>query len=81
MTLLTHTPELHPVLSESLSSNSQIASVTSADVRLNAVILTRGNWLEAPISELREATVRPTFSAKAGFVLDEHVVRIVEHYD
>jgi formate hydrogenlyase transcriptional activator len=43
-----------------------------------AVILTRGTSLEAPVSELMEAVVRPLSSTEAGFALDEHIVRIVE---
>jgi formate hydrogenlyase transcriptional activator len=44
-----------------------------------AVILTRGKSLEAPVSELRGAVLRPTSSLKAGFVVDERVMRIVKH--
>ena len=43
-----------------------------------AVILTLGKSLEAPVSELREVLVRPTPPTRAGFALDEQVVRIVE---
>ena len=41
-----------------------------------AMILTRGKSLEAPVSELRQAVATPKSSTE-GFVLDEHVLRIV----